>query len=611
MQIEVSKKQLKRAGISSPTFDEVFRFDGDDYTKRFELAPFKEEQLEKLLGVLREDEKTLKEGKVDDYRRREAQKDAGNSCKAIRNELKIRRNTTNILCNDLKSLVDIIKTYVRNGSKRRWLYCQTADEQHVPFFLAEVKYEPGQRNSPAYTYLKLCAMERGLEADKTIHFYKGDLVKRTLGMAADSGQSFSDVYDELDDEEFEIGSEHEEEEEEGKKKKSKPRIPRYMVEELLLTKHLILETEELTEDYIKEVSKYRSIEAKLGRQFIASGSALDMKNDYWTRNIYAMTREGRPSKVVMDNTWKEEKKDDYYSRSDDGKRKTPLIGCQLWTPKEVTVCVPTHPYCQVFDLLEHRFVKVHVNNLEEYKFDKKLIEKLVLNEDSKGLVEMLVESSNEMMEDIIAGKTGGVIVIATGPPGIGKTLTAEVYSEVLEKPLYNVQCSQLGTNEETLEKRLKRVLALASRWGALLLVDEADVYVRTRGDDIQQNAIVGVFLRLLEYYRGVLFMTSNRDVLIDDAVLSRATCWIKYEMPTNQELHDIWLVLAKQFGIELSEKLVAELVEAFPQGTISGRNVKNLLKLGKMRADRKHLKLTVDLFKWVARFQDINSLTTL
>src|SRR6185295_19284784 len=104
---------------------------------------------------------------------------------------------------------------------------------------------------------------------------------------------------------------------------------------------------------------------------------------------------------------------------------------------------------------------------------------------------------------IVAGKTGGTIVFCTGEPGTGKTLTGEVFSEVIKRPLYVVQCSQLGTDEEELEKQLKKVLRRAQRWGAILLIDEADVYVRERGDDIQQNAIVGVFLRVLEYYRGI------------------------------------------------------------------------------------------------------------
>lgn len=208
----------------------------------------------------------------------------------------------------------------------------------------------------------------------------------------------------------------------------------------------------------------------------------------------------------------------------------------------------------------------------------------MLPELTKTLINSLVESAAAVMEDIVAGKTGGVVIGATGAPGTGKTLTAEVYSEHIKRPLYNVQCSQLGTNEVQLEKKLNVVLARASRWGAILLIDEADVYVRARGDDIQQNAIVGVFLRLLERYRGVLFLTSNRATEIDDAILSRMIAHVRYELPDAVALAKIWKVLSENYAVSLSDAEIAELVKEFPRA--SGRNVKTLLKLATILAKK-------------------------
>jgi SpoVK/Ycf46/Vps4 family AAA+-type ATPase len=184
------------------------------------------------------------------------------------------------------------------------------------------------------------------------------------------------------------------------------------------------------------------------------------------------------------------------------------------------------------------------------------------------------------MEDIVKGKTGGVVILATGYPGTGKTLTAEIYAESLQKPLYVVQCSQLGTDEESIENKLKRVLGRASRWGAVLLIDEADVYIRERSSDIQQNAIVGVFLRLLERYRGVLFLTSNRATIIDDAIISRVSAHIKYELPNKEDLASIWKVLSEQYKVDMDKKLISEIVAKLP--VVSGRDVKNMLRLVNM-----------------------------
>jgi AAA+ superfamily predicted ATPase len=165
---------------------------------------------------------------------------------------------------------------------------------------------------------------------------------------------------------------------------------------------------------------------------------------------------------------------------------------------------------KLFDLDRHCFVRAHVDQVKDYVWDTNLGDKLILPHSHKEVIQILMETAKDQIDDIIRGKSGGTICICTGEPGTGKTLTAEVTSEVIKSPLYKVNCSQLGTNEEEIEKELSRVLSRASRWQALLLIDEADVYVRARENDIQQNAIVGVFLRVLEYYRGILFLTSNR-----------------------------------------------------------------------------------------------------
>jgi len=131
--------------------------------------------------------------------------------------------------------------------------------------------------------------------------------------------------------------------------------------------------------------------------------------------------------------------------------------------------------------------------------------------------------------------------------------------------------------------------------------------VHARGSDIQQNAIVGVFLRVLEHYRGVLFLTSNRATVIDDAIMSRATAWIRYALPTRDQLVEIWGVLSKQYGMEMPVGTIRQLVTEFPK--ISGRNVKNLLKLGRMlhKRDPKKNKIDLELFKYVSNFLDLKT----
>jgi AAA+ superfamily predicted ATPase len=98
-----------------------------------------------------------------------------------------------------------------------------------------------------------------------------------------------------------------------------------------------------------------------------------------------------------------------------------------------------------------------------------------------------------------------------GPPGTGKTLTAEGISELLKCPLYMVSAGELGTDSRYLESELQKILDICHAWGAILLLDEADVFLEKRNmHDIHRNALVSIFLRQLEYFQGILFLTTNR-----------------------------------------------------------------------------------------------------
>jgi AAA+ superfamily predicted ATPase len=211
-------------------------------------------------------------------------------------------------------------------------------------------------------------------------------------------------------------------------------------------------------------------------------------------------------------------------------------------------------------------------------------------------------NTKENYEDIISGKTGGTIIICKGVPGTGKTLSAEVYSEVIEKPLYKVQSDQLGIRVDDLEKNLEQVLKRASRWGAILLIDEADVYIQSRDQDLHRNAVVCTFLRTLEYYNGLLFMTTNRSSSIDDAVLSRATAIVEYCVPKNEELTKLWDVLLNNYNIAIKDGELPSIISHFKN--ITGRSIKNICKLTKKYYGDKQINL--DMLKDIEGYVYIN-----
>lgn len=130
---------------------------------------------------------------------------------------------------------------------------------------------------------------------------------------------------------------------------------------------------------------------------------------------------------------------------------------------------------------------------------------------------------------------------------MGKTFTAEVLSERLERPLYTVGAGDLSKDPAALDMQLSLIFELADHWKALLLLDEADVFLRRRDDNDMHNSLVAVFLRKLEYYQGIMFLTSNRVKDFDDAVRSRIHLALKYPplgFDTRKGIWDTFLKIA-------------------------------------------------------------------
>ncbi len=174
---------------------------------------------------------------------------------------------------------------------------------------------------------------------------------------------------------------------------------------------------------------------------------------------------------------------------------------------------------------------------------------------------------------------------------------------MVKKPLYRVHSGQLGITAQTVEANLSRILRRAERWDAILLLDEADVYIRRRDNDLQHNAIVAEFLRTLEYFNGLLFMTTNRNEDVDDAILSRCIALIKYEVPPEEAALRLWRSLADQLGADMTDELIKEMVQTFPES--SGRDIKELLKLTIKYCKGKEQPLTAEAFKLCAVFRGI------
>ncbi|ROW02973.1 hypothetical protein VSDG_01791 [Cytospora chrysosperma] len=103
------------------------------------------------------------------------------------------------------------------------------------------------------------------------------------------------------------------------------------------------------------------------------------------------------------------------------------------------------------------------------------------------------------------------------------------------------QKGDIGYNPDEVESRLEKHFHLAQRWGCVMLLDEADVFLAKRTkEDMQRNALVSVFLRVLEYYKGILFLTTNRVGAFDEAFHSRIHLSLYYPTLNREKTLEIF-----------------------------------------------------------------------
>lgn len=217
--------------------------------------------------------------------------------------------------------------------------------------------------------------------------------------------------------------------------------------------------------------------------------------------------------------------------------------------EQLLVCSPT---VLGFSLDRRVWAEFAVACIEDIQWSDLPFESLVIPEKKKNVLQALVRRHNpddvdEAFDDFVEGKGKGLIILLHGPPGVGKTLTAEAISEFQRRPLYRVCAGDLGLDSDKLELRLTAILDLVARWKAVLLLDEADVFLESRQPQhLMHNTLISVFLRQLEYFQGVMILTTNRVTAFDEAIQSRIHLGIKYEPLSRKAKAEVWTNFLKQ-----------------------------------------------------------------
>lgn len=303
-----------------------------------------------------------------------------------------------------------------------------------------------------------------------------------------------------------------------------------------------------------------------GKAFSRTGPLVFISRHYWWQGLDFISdaSPAAPDTVVTESvletkTNEEDKYSSYTQRDrEKGADNTPLI--------------------RVFSMDRKQYGYVDVRDIIEKEWEENALDKLILPDNMSRMLRKVFDSPNEdLFGDLVSAKAGGMVVLAQGPTGVGKTFTAEIYAEHTKRPLYVLEMAELGTDLSKVESNLQRIFRRATRWNAVLLFDEADVFMSERDSNLERSAIVGIFLRLLDYYRGLFFLTTNRPEVIDKAFKSRITLALTYPPLDAERRRKIWTSMLKKAGVKLEGDL-----NGIPDQDLNGRQIRNLVRLIKV-----------------------------
>jgi AAA+ superfamily predicted ATPase len=212
---------------------------------------------------------------------------------------------------------------------------------------------------------------------------------------------------------------------------------------------------------------------------------------------------------------------------------------------------------------------------------------IILPDDAKNL---LKDACNQMkFRQTVFGEWGfekrlsygkGLSILFSGPPGTGKTMSAQVVANELQLELYKVDIAKLVSKYiGDTEKNLEGIFDEAQLSNAILFFDEADAIFGKRTEvkdshDRHANVETAYLLQRIEDYEGVTILATNYLKNIDEAFLRRFNFVIEFPFPDAEYREMIWRSMFPKetpLAKDMDFSLIANKFE------ISGGNIKNIV----------------------------------
>ena len=167
--------------------------------------------------------------------------------------------------------------------------------------------------------------------------------------------------------------------------------------------------------------------------------------------------------------------------------------------------------------------------------------------------------------------------------------------------MFTVTSSDLGTAPYHFDEKFEEIFDYATEWGAILLLDEADILLQAQRDpenaNLRRNDLDSSFVRFIEYYQGIVFMTTNRVNKFDGTLMPRIDITLGLPPLDKGRRAAIWQNQIQTLVDEgtINESQAADLRGAaltkWSKDEINGHQIKKAVRTARVLAETKGILL--------------------
>lgn len=277
------------------------------------------------------------------------------------------------------------------------------------------------------------------------------------------------------------------------------------------------------------------------------------------------------------------------SRDSSTREQRRAVNDMLSEPVDEMFLLLLPPNVYGYDMQEHQWKQLLVSGISPVWWKKELFDQLILPVNDKELLQAMATSSlthTDSKND--NGKGLGRYLLIHGPPGTGKTFAAEAVAELIERPLFQISFSNMGSSSKTAQEYLQKIAFLCNRWECIVLLAGADVFFEKRSyESLERNAMVLAIVEALDSFTGMIILTSDRASVLDNSIQSRCQLAIGLHPLSRPARRRIWINMLQ--GLEAgSQGPEFELsVDCFAGWELNGLQIKNVIRMATQMAHAK------------------------